>query len=110
MRSKVEYLISAVSNMGATGTVPVVGMDRFTVSMQGQAFGNSPATGKVDIQARVDENTPFVNIYSLTFGGNSGVLFNYEYPIESLRAVLNDGTPSPTGTFTVAARFGSLNP
>lgn len=110
MRANVRYLISGISNMGATGTLPVGGMDRFTVSMQGQTFNVSPATGKIDIQARVEGSAPFINIYSNTFGGSSGVLFNYEYPIESIRAILNNNTPSPTGTFTVAVRYSSLNP
>ena len=107
MNSNVTYLFSGISTRGATGSLSVVGQDRFTVSLQGQSFDALAASGKVDVQARIDNGMPYVNVYSLTFGGNSGVLFNYEYPIESIRVILNNGSPVPTGTFTAAVRYSS---
>ena len=109
MRSHVIYLFSGISNAGATGTLSVIGTDRFTFSMESRAFvGSTPSTGKIDIQGRIDDGAPYVNLYSLTTAENSGVLFNYEYPLESVRAILNDNTPSPTGIFTVAVRLAAI--
>lgn len=107
MKSDVKYLFSGITAPN-TGIMQVIGADRFSFQVQGVGTGAYVATGQILLQARVESAAPFVTIFSNTFANNSGMLFNYEYPVDSVRAILND-SPVPVGAFTAILRHSAIN-
>jgi len=103
MFSTAKYLFSGASYL-TTGTVPVLGMDRFSVNINSFGFGTSPATGTVNLSVRLDQSDTFTTIASYGFDNNSGAFYQFDGPIESLRATLN---PYSTGSFSAIVRYSS---
>ncbi|MEK6880081.1 MAG: hypothetical protein AABY22_10755 [Nanoarchaeota archaeon] len=103
MYSSVQYLLSGATSV-STGSLPCLGQDHFTVNINTSSFGSNVATGTVNLFVRLDSSDTYTSIYSNTFNNNSGVIVQFDGPIENLRTTLS---PLTTGTYTVACRYSS---
>lgn len=103
MNSYVFYLLSGVTATN-TGSLSVIGMDNFNVTLHGQSNGSNVATGTININARLEPSAPYTTIYTNRFAGNSGVAVQFNGPWENIQAVL---TNPATGTFTSLIRFSA---
>ena len=101
MRSFVNYLISGAVTP-TTGSVQILGMDKFTVTMHGASFGADVATGTLTLNARVENSAPYINLHTINYAGNSGVAIQFDGPWSTIQAVVS---PLTTGTYTVVARY-----
>lgn len=104
MISYTKYLISGISSLNTGAAFSCIGMDNFSISIQGSSAGVNPATGTVNIDASIDDWTPWVTIFSNTFAGNSGIITQFNGPFGKIRASIPSIT---TGTFTACCRTSS---
>jgi hypothetical protein len=103
MYSTSFYLLSGVTTP-STGSVSVLGMDKFSVSMF-LAAGDSPPTGTINIEARLVPSSDYVTIHrQIVDGAATGAFFQFDGPIENLRA---SASPLSSGTCSVIARYSS---
>jgi len=103
MYSTSKYLISGAT-AETSGSVSVLGMDKFTVQMIGESNGVNQATGTMSVMGRLDSSAPYSKIFSNSFAGNSGVFVQFDGPMESIMASLG---ANPTGTFSAIIRYSS---
>lgn len=103
MYSTAQYLLSGVTSLNS-GTISVLGMDKFTVNINATPFGANVPTGTINLQARLDPSDTFTTFYSNAFNNTTGIIHRFDGPIESLRATMSSFT---TGTYTVVARYSS---
>lgn len=107
MYSTSHYLLSGATSV-STGAASVLGMDKFSVIILSKNYAsNIPPTGTINVAARLDPSSDYVNILtSKVSGAATGVLFQFNGPIESLRAEIY---PITTGNYTVVARYSKYN-
>lgn len=103
MNSFVKYLLSGVTATN-TGSLSVIGMDNFNVTLHGQSSGANVATGTINLDARLEPSAPYTTIYSNRFAGNSGVAVQFNGPWENIKATL---TNPATGTFSAVIRYSA---
>jgi hypothetical protein len=101
MYSSLKYLLSGITSL-STGTVSVLGMEKFTITANATSFGSNVATGTLNINGRLDSSADYALITSHAFAGNSGTTRQFDGPWESLQATFN---PFTTGTYTVVCRY-----
>lgn len=109
MNSSSIYLLSGVINTATGNAFSCVGVDNFSISIHGInngigviPSGLNPATGTINIDARLDDSAPWVTIFSNPFAGNSGIITQFSGPLGAIRAT---ALPLVTGNFTVVCRF-----
>lgn len=76
-----------------TGIVDVGGMKNFTATFASTATTNNP-TGTINLQAKANDSSAWIDLYSVSFRGVSGVMYQFNGPWNSIRSILN---PTPTG-------------
>lgn len=100
MNSFVNYLLSGITATN-TGSMSVIGMDNFSITLHGQSSGSNTATGTLNINGRLEPSAAYIPIYIHRFAGNSGIAIQFNGPWENIQAVL--ANPA-TGTFTAIMR------